>query len=187
MDSSSSSAAIEAPAIRQCQEGQHYMLENFSCASSYSSNFTWKISKVHQKKLAATNILYSPPFYTAQNGGYKMCLFLYMDGDGAGRGTHLSFYVALMRGEYDAQLSWPFRQKVTLILVNQDRQQHIAKWFQPDPMESADSFQQPSPHSELNVGVGFPRFAPFSILDNPAYVKDDTMILKCIVDTTEID
>ena len=185
---SSSNSAMEAPArssIQQCQEGQHYALEDSSCANTYSCSLTWEISKVHQRKIEATNILFSPPFYTAQNGGYKMCLFLYMDGDGTGKGTHLSFYVALMRGEYDAQLPWPFRQKVTLILVNQDRQQHIAKWFQPDPMES-DSFQQPSPHSELNVAAGCPKFAPLSVLDNPSYVKDDTMILKCIVDTTEI-
>ena len=171
--------------VQHCQEGQHYELESSSYQYSHSCSFAWKITKVHQKKLAARNVLYSPPFYTGKNGGYKLCLFLYMDGDGSGKGTHLSFYIAVMRGEYNAQLTWPFRQKVTLILQDQNHQQHIAKWFKPDPVEYNASFQRPSPHSEMNVAFGCPKFAPLSVLDNPSYVKDDAMILKCIVDTTE--
>ena len=33
-----------------------------------------------------------------------------MDGDGSGRNTHLSFFLTIMRGEYDALLQWPFKQ-----------------------------------------------------------------------------
>jgi hypothetical protein len=127
--------------------------------------------------------LYSPPFYTA---GYKMCLFLYLDGDGSGKGTHLSFYIAVMKGEHDGRLMWPFQQKITLILEDQNHQQHnnnIAHSFKPDPTEYNTSFQRP-PHSEMNVAFGFPKFAPLSVLDNPSYVKDDTLRLHCIVDTT---
>ena len=175
--------ALAKPSVQHCQEGQHYALESSGCGCNYSSSFDWKITKVHQKKLAVRHI-YSLPFYTGQNSGYKLCLFLYMDGDGSGKGTHLSFYIAVMRGEYDAQLTWPFKQKVTLILQDQDHQQHIAEWFKPDPEEYNTSFQRPSPHSEMNVAFGCPKFAPLSVLDNPSYVKDDTMILKCIVETT---
>ena len=106
-----------------------------------------------------------------------------MDGDGSGKGTHLSFYIAVMKGDYDMQLAWPFQQKVTLILEDQDHQQHIAKWFKPDHAEYNASFQRPSLHSEMNIAVGFPKFAPLAVLDNPSYVKDDTMIFRCIVDT----
>jgi len=38
-----------------------------------------------------------------------------MDGDGSGKGTHLSF-LTIMRREYDALLTWPFKQAVTLML-----------------------------------------------------------------------
>ena len=58
-----------------------------------------------------------------------------MDGDGSGKGTHLSLYIAVIKGDYDHQLTWPFLQKVTLVLGDQDQQQHIAKWFKPDPAE----------------------------------------------------
>ena len=176
--------ALAKPSVQHSQEGQQYELESSGCKCSYRCSFAWEITKVHQKRLAARNTLYSSPFYTGQNGGYKLCLFLYMDGDGSGKGTHLSFYIAVMRGEYDAQLTWPFGQKVTLILQDQDQKQDIAKWFKPDPVEYNALFQRPSPHSEMNVAFGCPKFATLSVLDNPSYVKDDTMILKCIVETT---
>ena len=117
-----------------------------------------------------------------------MCLFLYMDGDGSGKGTHLSFFFTLMRGEYDVLLSWPFKQKVTMILQDQDEQQHIAKWLKPDLSDAVciNSFQRPSPNSDMNVACGCPEFVPISIMDNPSYVKDGTMIFRCIVDTTGI-
>ncbi|KAJ8362580.1 hypothetical protein AAFF_G00367920 [Aldrovandia affinis] len=40
-----------------------------------------------------------------------MSLQLYLNGDGTGRGTHLSLFFMVMRGKYDALLKWPFSQK----------------------------------------------------------------------------
>lgn len=58
---------------------------------------------------------YSPPnpaaFYTSRYG-YKMCLRVYLNGDGTGRGTHLSLFFVVMKGPNDALLRWPFNQKV---------------------------------------------------------------------------
>ena len=176
---------LPKPSVQYCQEGQQYQRENNGCECSYNCNFAWKITEVHKKKLAARNVtLYSPPFYTGQEGGYKMCLFLYMDGDGCGKGTHISFYIAVMKGEHDGRLTWPFQQKVTLILEDQDHQQHITQWFKPDAVEYDASFQRPSPHSEMNIPFGFSKFIPLTVFDNPSYVKDDTMILRCIINTT---
>ena len=101
-----------------------------------------------------------------------------MDGDGSGKSTHLSFFLTLMRGEYDALLPWPFNQQFRFILVDQDKKgRDYVRSFKPDPV--SPSFQQPSPHSEMNVASGCPEFAPLSILDDPAYVKGDTIILEC--------
>lgn len=43
-----------------------------------------------------------------------MCLRIYLNGDGTGRGTHLSLFFVVMRGPNDALLRWPFNQKVRL-------------------------------------------------------------------------
>ena len=179
--------AAAKSSVQHCQEGQQYKLESEGCECSYNCKFSWKITKV-QKRLATIKniILYSPPFYTAgKNGGYKMCLFLYLDGDGSGKGTHLSFYIAVMKGEHDDRLTWPFQQKIILTLEDQNHQQlNITHCFKQDPTEYNASFQRPSPHSDMNVAFGFPQFAPLTVLDNPLYVKDDVLRLHCIVDTT---
>ena len=174
--------------IQQLQEGlgtMALMVQTLQ-ATSYSGIFIWKIPEVQRRRGEArsgrTVSLYSAPFYTSRHG-YKMCLRLYMDGDGSGKGTHLSFFLTLMRGEYDALLTWPFRQTVTLMLLDQDGQRDIFQSFRPDP--SSSSFQRPI--NEMNVASGCPKFAPLSILENPSYVKDDTMFLKCQVDVIGMD
>ena len=149
-------------------------------ATSYSGTFIWKIPEVQRRRGEArsgkTVSLYSAPFYTSRHG-YKMCLRLYMDGDGSGKVTHLSFFLTLMRGEYDALLTWPFRQTVTL---DQDRQKDIFQSFRPDP--SLSSFQRPI--NEMNIASSCPKFVPLSIMENPSFVKDDTMFL---IDVTGIN
>ena len=61
---------------------------------------------------------YSAPFFS-HPGGYKLCLNVDANGDGGGEGTHVAVYVYLMRGEFDDQLQWPFRGKITIQLLNQ--------------------------------------------------------------------
>ena len=174
--------------IQQLQEGfgEMALMVQTLQATSYSGTFIWKIPEVQRRRSEArsgrTVSLYSAPFYTSRHG-YKMCLRLYMDGDGSGKGTHLSFFLTLMRGEYDALLPWPFKQTVTLTLLDQDKQKDIFQSFRPDP--SSSSFQRPI--NEMNVASGCPKFAPLSILENPSYVKDDTIFLKCRADVKGID
>ena len=53
--------------------------------------------------------------------GYKMCARIYLNGDGISKKLHMSLFFVVMRGEYDALLQWPFRQKVTRLLLDQDQ------------------------------------------------------------------
>ena len=61
---------------------------------------------------------FSPPFYTHPQG-YKMCLKVDANGYGKGKGTHVSVFAFLMRGEFDDHLKWPFRGRVTVAMLNQ--------------------------------------------------------------------
>ena len=113
-----------------------------------------------------------------------MCLRLYPNGGGSGEGTHLSVYITILRGEYDALLQWPFQHKVTLILLNQESEENIVESVVPDL--SSPSFFKPD--TEMNVGSGFPRFAPLSVFDkHSGYVNNDTMCLKVIIDESGLD
>ena len=60
---------------------------------------------------------YSPSFYTHPQG-YKMCLNVVANGIGDGRGTHVSMFACLMRGEFDQYLKWPFQGSVVIQLCN---------------------------------------------------------------------
>ena len=62
---------------------------------------------------------YSPPFYS-HVGGYKMCLRVDANGLCNGKGTHVSVFVYIMRGEFDDRLQWPFHGAVTIQLKRKD-------------------------------------------------------------------
>ena len=145
----------------------------------------WKITEIRRRRREAatgkTPSIYSQPFYTSANG-YKMCARLYLNGDGMGRGTHLSLFFVVMRGEYDSLLPWPFHQKVTLVLIDQEGHRHISDTFRPDP--SSSSFKRP--RSEMNIASGCPLFVSLATLNGGGYVKDDTMFIKIVVDTTDL-
>ena len=107
-----------------------------------------------------------------------MCARLYPNGDGIGRGTHLSLFFVVLRGEYDTLLPWPFQLKVSLCLLDQNLSspRHVIETFRPDPASS--SFQRPQ--SEMNVASGCPLFLPLTSLRG-SYCRDDTVFFKVAV------
>ena len=153
--------------------------------SSYDGQLLWKISEFARRRNEAVSgqqvSFYSPCFFTSRYG-YKMCARIYLNGDGMGRGTHISVFFVVMRGQYDALLRWPFRQKVTFMLMDQDNVEHVIDAFRPDP--SSSSFQRP--RRETNIASGCPMFCSLTELNNHAYVRDDIMFLKIIVDTSDL-
>ena len=161
---------------------EHVRQEQFS---TYDGILLWKVTEVARRTEEARSgrqsSIYSPCFYTSRHG-YKMCARLYLNGDGMGKETHLSLFFVLMRGEFDALLRWPFRQKVTMMLMDQDNVEHVIDAFRPDPRST--SFQRPRRQS--NIASGCPNFCSLSDLNSHAYVRDDTMFIKIIVDTTDI-
>ena len=156
-----------------------------SLSSTYNGVFLWRIPEVARRKRDAIEekitSIYSPPFYTDQTG-YKMCVRVYLNGDGMGYKTHLSIYFVLMKGEFDSLLQWPFEHKVSFILVDQTHRKHIVQAFK--PTVGSDSFCQPV--MDMNVASGCPQFAKLAVLEDKNYVKDDAMFIKCIIDTSKI-
>ncbi|OCT64941.1 hypothetical protein XELAEV_18041180mg, partial [Xenopus laevis] len=154
--------------------------------ASYNGVLIWKIRDYKRRKQEAvmgkTLSLYSQPFYTGYFG-YKMCARVYLNGDGMGKGTHLSLFFVIMRGEYDALLPWPFKQKVSLMLMDQGpSRRHLGDAFKPDPNSS--SFKKPT--GEMNIASGCPVFVAQTVLENGTYIKDDTIFIKVIVDTSDL-
>ena len=125
---------------------------------------------------------FSQPFYTSRDG-YKICCRMYLNGDGSGKGKYISLFFALMKGDYDPLLRWPFQQKVTMTLLHQDRGEDLRDTFNPDVTSS--SFQRPQ--REMNVASGCPMFAKHDDIEKHSskYLVDDTMFLRIEVNTSD--
>ncbi|KAG8141756.1 hypothetical protein E2320_006445 [Naja naja] len=153
--------------------------------ASYDGVFLWKITDVHQKCYEAicgkSHGFQSPAFYTSRYG-YKLCMRIHLNGEGKGRGTHISLFVMLLKGDYDSLLPWPFTHKITFMLLSQDHGDHLVTSLQPDPTSA--SFQRPE--TDLNEASGFARFLPLAKLQSSkyTYLKEGTLFLKCIVETS---
>ncbi|XP_059495501.1 TNF receptor-associated factor 2-like isoform X2 [Stegostoma tigrinum] len=153
--------------------------------TSYDGTLVWPISDFTRKLQDAidgtTPSIFSPPFFTSHSG-YMLCLRLYLNGDGVGAKTHLSLFLVIMKGRYDAILEWPFSRKVTFRLLDQSaRRQHTVTAFRPDV--GSASFHRPV--QAMNVASGCPEFLPLTQLHANwhSYVTDDVMFIKASVDT----
>ena len=66
---------------------------------------------------------YSPSFLTHPDG-YEMCLRVDAAGVLGGKGTHISTFLYLMKGENDYALDWPLRGKFSIEVLNQERDEN---------------------------------------------------------------
>ncbi|KAK5637735.1 hypothetical protein RI129_000084, partial [Pyrocoelia pectoralis] len=73
---------------------------------TYSGTMIWKVgdfaAKMSEAKTKEGMELVSPPFYTSQYGY-----------------NHISIYIKILPGEYDALLRWPFEHSVSFTLFDQ--------------------------------------------------------------------
>ena len=66
------------------------------------SQLIWRIEdytrKVKEAKSGNTDTLFSPTFTTSKHG-YRLCASICPNGDGKGKGTHLSVFISILRGK----------------------------------------------------------------------------------------
>lgn len=160
-------------------------------STNYTGTLLWKVSDWSAKMVEAKTKdgleLVSPPFYTSQYG-YKLQASMFLNGNGPGEGTHVSVYIKVLPGDYDALLKWPFAHSITFTLfeqgtINCGGQGGVAESFVPDP--SWTNFQRPS-HEPDSLGFGFPKFIAHEMLTRRSFIKDDTVFLRVKVDPSKI-
>ena len=142
-------------------------------------SFTWRIdgfSEVLRKsKSGEETKIKSSPFYRY---GYKYKIELHPNGLYCAENTHLSVFLAIMKGEYDATLTWPFDKKYTFTLIDQQENEHnrenIVKSITSDPKLS--NFARPV--KEQNIGWGFYDFVSHEELQKRRYIVDDTIFVQ---------
>lgn len=152
-----------------------------------SGTLVWRITDFASKMTEAQGKegmeLISPSWYTSQFG-YKLQASLFLNGNGTGEGTHLSLYIKLLPGEYDALLKWPFSHTVAFTLFDQSEKAcNIVESFVPDP--TWENFQRPSKEPDT-LGFGFPRFVSHETIYKRGFVRDDVIFIRIKVDPSKI-
>ena len=149
--------------------------------------FTFKMASFNHLKNTAT-LFFSPSFYTSE-GGYKMCLRVVANGDGQGKGSHISVYAVVMKGENDDNLDWPIQGVVTVELLNQlsDKLHYVICFTYPDG-KSDTSTQRVMEGERAKRGYGKTRFKPYTELGLNAgntcqHLKDDCLYFRVTVET----
>ena len=149
--------------------------------TQFPEEYTWKIScfsEVQSKAKSEEKILiHSPPFYYY---GYKFRLQLHPNGTADWKATHLSLFFILMKGEYDAKLSWPFQGIVKFALVDQQEDADDSRnvvWPLPAfPQDSRNFVDRPL--TDENIGWGFDDFVSLKKLTERCYIVDDTIFIQ---------
>lgn len=162
-----------------------HRIDNLELTSD-SGTFIWKITDYNKKlqdvmaQRLSGNSINSPYFYS-QQFGYKMCAQLFPDGDDTGYHTHVSLYIVLMQGPYDALLSWPFLNRVDFTLIDHNSchtTSYNNKLYIVFPNAQNQSFHRPT--TEQNVGSGIPQLVTLDEMKK--YVKDDVVFIKIVVE-----
>ncbi len=119
---------------------------------------------------------FSPPFYTHPQG-YKICFRVIANGQGIGKGTHVSVYVNFMKGEFDDTLKWPFRGSISYQLLDQaNGTDHVAYTVIHDgTVENTGSGRVTEGKREL-YGRGAWLIAQSAL--EPKYLHNDTLLFQ---------
>lgn len=118
------------------------------------------------------------PFYT-HSQGYKLLMCVDVYGNGSGKGSHMSIFLSLLKGEFDEYLKWPLCASVTVRLQNQvDDESHyeeVIKYNKSTPILTAGRVME---EGQQGRPWGKGKFIAHSDL-TPKFLKDDSIIL-CI-------
>ena len=149
--------------------------------TSYNGRLIWKINditkRLNQAIIGSVTALHSAPAFT-NIYGYKFCGRLYLNGDGVGRGTHISVFFVVMKSEYDNLLAWPFQKVIMMRIINQiDRNRDVIKSFETD--RNSSSFMRPK--KDMNIASGCPLFISKDRFLNDGFIKDDTVFIDLSV------
>ncbi|XP_042290083.1 TNF receptor-associated factor 6 [Thunnus maccoyii] len=145
--------------------------------------FIWRLkgftAHLRNQEAGLPVVEHSPGFYTGRPG-YKLCLRLHLQTPNAPRcSNYISLFVHTMQGSFDGQLTWPFQGTIRLAILDQGPEgQHHMEVMETKP--DLQAFQKPTIQRNPK-GFGYVTFLHLNQLHQKAYVKDDTLLIRCEV------
>ena len=121
-------------------------------------------------RLMQNDLIRCQPF-TINHHGYKICPRISLGKE------HISFYIALMRGESD---KWPFTMIVFLRIINQSGGEHREKMFHSYKNYSKlkECLCDPKSTDIANTAMGYPQFLSRGRLEKEGYIRNNEMQLE---------
>ena len=200
MDKAKATIAAQRDTIRELKESMkklEFKMKREIAATSEKSylmrngQITFKM--IRFSEYASTSKEFkSRPFYTGHRG-YKMCVIVEANGASKGKGTYLSIYAHLMKGENDDRLRWPLVGTVTFELLNQVADHGHRKSSCIFPSDDKDNHRVIG-HEIADAGYGCPKFISHAKLGvgsvhevskDVQYLKDDTLYLRVAVEAPD--
>ena len=115
----------------------------------------------YSKRKQFNNQYFSLPFTTSPQG-YTFSLVVLANGNGTGKGSHLTIYAGIMKGQHDDRLQWPFTGTIIIELLNWlEDNKHYKK------TESIDGFNRVT-EGEYGNSCGYDQFISQSSLTSSA-------------------
>ena len=142
------------------------VLEN----SSYNGKMLWRINNFTNRR-KETPIVHSAPVYTDQYG-YKLCMRMYLNGDGDGKGTHLSLFIVMMKGLNDDLLKWPLKNKTIDLCIATEKKNVCKRKIYTN---ASRIFQKPT--RQMNPAYGFQEF--ITLKKAETLLINDSLYIKC--------
>jgi hypothetical protein len=117
-------------------------------------------------------------FYT-KKPGYKLEVTVYPNGYGRGKHTHVSLFVQIARGKYDAILPWPFNKTITISVLDQKEeiQQRNNVEVLIDPKKISTKYFQ-RPVTALNERYGFKQFVSHKHLEMENFLSSGPLFVR---------
>lgn len=145
--------------------------------------FVWRLRSfsalLKNQESGQAVVEHSQGFYTGRPG-YKLCLRLHLQTPNAPRcSNYISLFVHTMQGSFDGLLSWPFQGTIRLAILDQGPEgQHHMEVMETKP--DLQAFQKPNSHRNPK-GFGYVTFMHLNLLHQRAFIKDDTLLIRCEV------
>lgn len=148
-------------------------------ATTTDGIYMWKIDNYPRRMREAREgkilELYSPPLYS-HFFGYRICCKIYLNGnknEPSGHGTHVAFYMVVMKGEFDLLLPFPFPRIFKATLLAHNPIKNVEKVIEP---KNTVPFQMPK--EEMNPMVGHAKFVSHAELAGSDYLWDDALFFS---------
>ena len=185
--------------IKECQETKRKLEEKLSALQRQldmkvitdkddgNKRFIWKIKSfsesLRQAKAGVKEIIESDPFYYGCYG-YKLKVSAHPYNHGC-----LSIDIVLMQGEYDDMLPWPFSKKITLTIIDQNKdlkeRKNYVECLSPS---TRDLFGRKyrifleRPGEKMKAVTCQPLFIAHKALQQRRYIVNDTLFLQVDVE-----